>query len=166
MVTLGRLWERNELTIAEEHLATAITEGLIGELSPSFAQAPAGGGTALIGCVEGARHVLGARMLADLFRDQGWRVLYLGADVPTADWVKLAVRYPADLAAISAGMRLHLPAARALVAQLRASLPGLAILVGGGAFDGSPGLWRDLGADLYHADPGAAVALAGVHARR
>jgi MerR family transcriptional regulator, light-induced transcriptional regulator len=159
MVTIGELWERNELSVAEEHLATAITDRLIGELSPSFGQAgtPEPPGTALIGCVAGERHALGPRMLADLFRRHGWRVLYLGADVPTEDWVTLAVRYGSNLVAISVGMRLHLPAARALIERLRAALPDVVVLVGGSAFAQNPNLWRELGADLYHTDTTIAV---------
>jgi methanogenic corrinoid protein MtbC1 len=166
MVTIGELWERNELTVAEEHLATAITDRLIGELSPSFAlpEQPDAPGTALIGCVAGERHALGPRMLADLFRRRGWRVLYLGSDVPTDDWVALAVRYHADLVAISVGMRLHLTSVRTLIERLREVLPDLLVLVGGAAFAQSPDLWRELGADLYNADTTAAVDQATTHA--
>lgn len=161
MVAIGQLWERNELSVAEEHLATAITDRLIGELSPAFGQAGAAPlGTALIGCVEGERHALGPRMLADMFRQRGWRVLYLGADVPTSDWIDLAVRYAPDLVAISVGMRARLPAVRALIASLREALPGTLVLVGGAALAGDPELWRALDADLYHPNTVAAVDLA------
>lgn len=162
MITIGDLWERNELTVAEEHLATAIVERLIAELSPSFADLPSSGtiGTALIGCVAGERHVLGARMLADLLRQHGWRVLDLGADIPSQDWVKLAVRFQVDLVAISVNMIDNLPTAQSLIDQLRAACPGAFILVGGGALSRGPELVRGLGANLYHPDPLAAVTLA------
>jgi len=167
MVTIGELWERNELNVAEEHLATAITERLVGMLSPDFAEAaPRSPGTVVLGCVEGERHALGLRMLADLFRRQGWQVLYLGADVPTRDWVGLAVRYRATAAAISVAMTQNLVAVRALVAELRATLPGLIILVGGTAFAFDPQLWQKVGATLYRDDPVDAVALATEQALR
>lgn len=162
MITIGDLWERNELTVAEEHLATAIVERLIAELSPSFAELPGASqiGTALIGCVAGERHVLGARMLADLLRQHGWRVLDLGADIPIHDWVKLAVRFQADLVAISVNMADNLPAAQMLIAEVRAACPDTFILAGGAALDRGPEFARGLGANLYHPDPLAAVTLA------
>lgn len=162
MVTIGELWERNELSVAEEHLATAITERLIGQLSPSFDQPAdqAARGSIVLGCVQGERHALGLRMLADLFRAAGWRVLYLGADVPNADWVRLAVRINADLVAISAGTTRLLPQVRALIDDLRAALPSLGVLVGGAAFAVDDAAWRSVGANLYHARPQIAVAQA------
>ena len=158
MEQIGELWERNEISVAEEHLATAITERLISQLSLQEMQAaPRGQGTVLVGCVAGERHELGLRMLADLLRQAGWRVLYLGADVPTADWVQLAVRTHADVVAISAGAQRHVPALRDLIAQLRAALPDLQVLVGGAIFVRDPTLWREVGATLYDQHPVQAV---------
>lgn len=162
MVTIGDLWERNELSVADEHLATAITERLIGQLSPAFNQ-PASQperGNVVLGCVAEERHVLGLRMLADLFRQQGWRVLYLGADVPNADFVRLAVRVTADVVAISAGAQRHVPAVRELISELRTALPEVGILVGGAVFSNDPDLWSEVGATLYHPDPQTVIQLA------
>lgn len=160
MVAIGDLWERNELSVAEEHLATAITERLIAELSPAFSAAPAEStrGTAVLGCVEGERHALGLRMLADLFRRQGWRVLYLGADVPSDDWVRLVTRYQADVVAVSASTERRAGAVEALIGRLREARPEARVIVGGAAFAHDPELWRTVGATLYDRDPVAVVA--------
>ncbi len=162
MVTIGELWEQNQLTVAEEHLATSITERLIGQLSPSFNQplAPVQRGSVLLGCVAGERHVLGLRMLSDLFRQQGWRVLYLGGDVPNSDCVRLAVRVNADLIAISAGSERLIPNVRSLIEELRSVLPNVGIVVGGAVFIRNPDLWLEVGASLYDPDPHRVVALA------
>lgn len=162
MVTVGLLWEQNELSVAEEHLATAITERLIGQLSPAFDRpaSTSAGGSVVLGCVVGERHALGLRMLADLFRAAGWRVLYLGPDVPNADWVRLAQRFSADLVAISASQLRHVLPVQTLIGELRAALPELQIMVGGAIFTLEPELWRAIGADLHHPDPEIAVRLA------
>lgn len=162
MVRIGELWEQNELSVAEEHLATEITQRLIGQLSPSFNQPAAGAdrGTVVLGCVAGERHVLGLRMLSDLFREQGWRVAYLGADVPTADWSALVLRLHPDLVAISAGAERLLSEVEAAVAAIRLVQPKLPVLVGGSAFKRDPELWKRVGATLYHPDPYAAVTMA------
>lgn len=162
MVSIGTLWEHNELSVAEEHLATAITERLIGQLSPTFElEDGATGGTVVLGCIKGERHALGLRMLADLFRQRGWRVLFLGADVPTSDWVQLAVRSSADAVAISARDERHLPQVSSLIADLRVASPELLVIVGGAAFNNDPdGGWRTVCADIYHPDPRTAVEIA------
>lgn len=161
MVTIGELWEQNELSVAEEHLATAITERLIGQLSAAFNQAPPGrAGNVVLGCVTGERHALGLRMLSDLFRAQGWRVLYLGADVPNADWRRLALRFSADLVAISGSQPRYIEPIRELIGELRTALPQLTIMVGGAVFRLEPLLWQQVDADLYHPDPQTAVTLA------
>lgn len=158
MVRIGELWERNELSVAEEHLATAITERMIGRLSPEFT--PLQGqacGLVVVGCVSGERHLLGLRMLSDMLRVRGWRVLDLGADVPTADWVRLSLRYHADAVAISVNNERHLDAAAELISALHAAASGLTVLAGGAALDRNPQAWRAIGADLYDADPARAV---------
>lgn len=165
MIEIGRLWEENQLSIAEEHLATAITERLIGQLSPEFNRQIQRTeiGCVMLGCVAGERHVLGLRMLADLFRAQGWRVVYLGADVPDRDWIDLAVRVNADVIGISAGT-LHLAAhTKPLITQLHSAVPATLIMVGGAGFARSPQLWRDVDANLYHDDPFIAVTMATAH---
>lgn len=162
MVTIGELWEQNELSVAEEHLATEITERLIGQLSPSFSAQQAVGqpGRVVMGCVAGERHVLGLRMLADVFRQQGWRVLYLGADVPNQDWTRLVMRFDADLVAISACAERHETLLRDLIRELRAASPQLEVLIGGGCFDRDQELWRKVGATQHHPDALTAVTLA------
>jgi MerR family transcriptional regulator, light-induced transcriptional regulator len=162
MIAIGELWERNEITVAEEHLATAVTERLIAQLSPLFERPADQGdpGTVLIGCVAGEQHALGAQMLADLCRAQGWRVLFLCADVPTGDWVRLAVRFNVELVAISAGMDRHLPTVAEVIRELRGAQPRISVLVGGAAFLRDHDRWREVGADVFHPDPQSAVTIA------
>lgn len=162
MVTIGELWEQNQLSVAEEHLATEITERLIGQISPSFSpqQAVSEPGRVVMGCVAGERHVLGLRMLADVFRQQGWRVLYLGADVPNQDWLRLVKRFDADLVAISACAERYETQLRTLIGVLRAASPRLEVLIGGGCFDRDQELWRRVGATQHHPDALTAVTMA------
>lgn len=158
MIGIGHLWESNQLSVGEEHLATAITERLIVALSLTLDQAhrqPTQ--RAMLGCITGEHHVLGLRMLADMFRQSGWQVLYLGADIPPADWVTLAARHQANVVAISMGHARHTTAATALIADLHRAIPDITVLVGGSAFDRDPALWRTVGADIYDVDPTAAI---------
>jgi MerR family transcriptional regulator, light-induced transcriptional regulator len=160
MVAIGKLWEQNEISVAEEHLATAITERLIAHLSPFFTHSdhPGHEGRVMLGCVEGERHALGLRMLADLFREQGWHVMYLGADVPSDDWVRLVISHQPNAVAISAADTRRVPGVKALIHDLRAALPDLLVVVGGAAFSRNQELWRDVGATFFHQNPTTVVA--------
>lgn len=85
MVRIGELWEMRVLGVADEHLATAISERA---LLPIFERLTANRAcrgtreTVLLAAVEGQTHVLGLRMIADVLEGAGFDVQYLGADVP------------------------------------------------------------------------------------
>jgi methanogenic corrinoid protein MtbC1 len=150
---IGSLWEQNQFDVASEHLATAITERQMARVAPRIVVPETPIGTVVLGCVAGERHVLGLRMVADMFRLYGWNVLDLGPDVPTNDWVKLMQRCGARAVGISVNARRHLPTCVGLISSLRAALPKLDIVVGGAAFDREPEAWKSVRATLYDADP-------------
>ncbi|NJN68467.1 MAG: hypothetical protein HC884_18030 [Chloroflexaceae bacterium] len=89
MHEIGRLWEGNELTVAQEHLATAITQSVMAQLYSYVFTRPSVGRTLVATCIGGELHELGVRMVADFFEIEGWDVYYLGANMPTEDVVAM-----------------------------------------------------------------------------
>lgn len=79
---IGRLWQYNEFTVAQEHLATAIIERQMGEPHPLFRPKLAKPKKLVIGCVDQELHRVGARMVTDFFEQDGWTVDYLGERAP------------------------------------------------------------------------------------
>jgi methylmalonyl-CoA mutase cobalamin-binding subunit/DNA-binding XRE family transcriptional regulator len=130
-------------------------------LRERLAPRPGSGGQAIVACVEGEGHAIGARMLADFLLIDGWRVDYLGASTPTADLVDLAARRRPDLVALSVTRPEHLPAVSAVAAGLRRLSPAPRILAGGAALRGRPRAAAALGVDGVAAD-----ALSGMHEAR
>src|SRR5689334_16859803 len=53
---IGRLWQENQLSIAEEHVATAISQFVMAYLFRHFPRQPRNAKKVLIGCVEGELH--------------------------------------------------------------------------------------------------------------
>jgi methanogenic corrinoid protein MtbC1 len=104
-------------------------------------------------------HDLGIRMLADFFEMDGWRVVALGASVPSPDIAAAAEYFDANLVALSATLPVHLDRLRDAVRLLHAreSLP---VIVGGNVFRADPSLWRSVGADGYAASAEEALRLA------
>lgn len=135
---IGRRWELGEVSVAQEHLATAITEELLALVFPVALQAaPAAGPpprrTALVACAPNELHQIGGRIVADALELAGWDTRFLGADTPDAELVALAARGPFDAVLISVALRENLPAALRTAASVRAAAPGSAVVVGGGA---------------------------------
>jgi len=155
---IGRLWQHNELTVAQEHLATAIIERQMGDLHPLFRPAAPRARTLVIGCVAEEFHRLGPRMVADFFEQDGWTVHYLGAAVPSDTFVALAREMQADLIGVSAQMVFHVPTILELVQELdRRGMSGLPVMAGGLPFVQQPDLYQSLGVRFAGLDARAAV---------
>lgn len=134
LVRVGAAWEAGELTVAQEHLTSAVVRSHL-ERRLTDARA-AVRGTAVLACAPGERHELGLLMLAVLLRADGWHVAYLGADTPSADAARLAAELAANVLCVSA----TLPEAAAAAASLVPS-GELRVLLGGPGIRGGE---RDL----------------------
>jgi MerR family transcriptional regulator, light-induced transcriptional regulator len=142
MHDLGRLWKAGAITIADEHLATALTHRVLAALrSPQLFEptldARTGRPCALLAAVEGEQHALGLRMAADLLEDVGYRMAYLGADVPTVALLQAIRTFSPDLVGLSATMPESTRRLEEAVELLRGEHPQLPLLVGGQG-SGSP----------------------------
>lgn len=90
---IGRLWEAGAVTVADEHLATAISQSMLAAIYPSLLKAPARTRPrVLLAAAEGELHVLGLRMVGDALEGEGYDVHFLGADVPIPALVDMARR--------------------------------------------------------------------------
>ena len=158
---VGQLWQRNKVSVAQEHLATAIVERQMGELHPLFKPAHPRRRTLVLGCVPDEWHRVGARMVADFFEADGWTVHYLGANVPIRDLVGMAREGAADLVGLSAEMIFNLPRVAELVRAFdKAGLGGIPVIAGGMPFITQPDLAQALNLRGSATNAEAAVALA------
>lgn len=80
--TIGERWAAGELTVGEEHLATAAARRVIGRLGPRFSRRGRKRAVVVVGAVAGERHELPVAMLADQLRGAGFEVVDFGADTP------------------------------------------------------------------------------------
>ena len=157
---IGRLWQENEITVAEEHLATAITQIAMGRLYADFCMTTTlNGRTLLAACAETEKHEVGLRMICDLLELHGWDATYLGAAVPQDSLVAMVLRDRPDVLALSASLAPHLPQLRALIQALRAATGEAApyIMVGGRLFLDDDTLAHRVGADVMAYDASDAV---------
>ena len=158
---IGRLWQVNEISVAQEHFCTAATQMIMSQLySQIFATARANR-RLVAACVGGDLHEIGVRMVADFFEMEGWDTFYLGANTPLPGILQAVAEHEPHVVAISATMSYHVGEVAEVIRSLRAGESATPrILVGGYPFGVDPDLWRAVGADGCAADAPGAVTLA------
>jgi|688.fasta_scaffold236673_2 excisionase family DNA binding protein len=87
LAAIGAAWAIGEVTIAEEHRATTVTNRLIGRLGPRFHRPGRTRGTIVIGAVAGDQHAVPIAIAADLLRGNGFSVIDLGANCPVESFL-------------------------------------------------------------------------------
>lgn len=157
---IGRLWQLNRITVAQEHYVTAATQFVMAQLYPYVFSVERIGARLLAASVGDELHELGIRMVADVFEMAGWDTYYIGANMPTRDLVGAVSSYRPDVLAISATLMSHLSRVGGVIDAVRQMPNPPAILVGGYPFNISSELWRRLGADGTAPDARRAVQVA------
>jgi methanogenic corrinoid protein MtbC1 len=160
---IGRLWQLNQINVAQEHFCTAATQHIMTQL---YSRIFGGAGTkkelrAVAMCVGRELHEVGLRIITDLLELDGWQTWYLGANVPPASAVQLCVDQRADFLLVSATLPPHIAEVGELVRafQARPELERAKVIVGGRAFRMAPEVWRTIGADGFAANADDCIAL-------
>lgn len=149
---IGRLWQENHISVAQEHLATSISQLVVSRLYSHMPRERPNGKRALVACVDGELHDLGARMGADFLEMAGFDVRFLGANVSTEALGRALAEGQIDVLGLSASMSFHEPALVAAVrAARRVAGERLPVLVGGGLVRWAPGLRESLGVEAFGA---------------
>jgi excisionase family DNA binding protein len=156
--SIGERWAGGEVSVAEEHMATAVAQRVIGHLGMQFGRRGKGRGTIALAAPAGDLHVLPVAIVADLLRWRGFDVVELGGNTP-AEAMGDAVAPEDRLLAVgivSTVGGLEGEVARA-ASSVRAAVPGVPLFIGGGAVR-SDDHARTMGADLW-TGPGANAAV-------
>ena len=151
LAIVGDRWHRHELTVADEHCATAIAETVVAAVAVASERSAPTGPTVFVVCAEGEWHVLPARVVAETFRLQGCDVVLLAGSMPTPDLARFVQRTPPDLVAISSSTALSLEGVLDVVHVAHDA--GIPVIAGGRGLGFNPARAMVLGADLWAPDP-------------
>ncbi|NCA76906.1 MAG: cobalamin-binding protein [Alphaproteobacteria bacterium] len=160
---IGRLWQNNRISVAQEHFCTAATQLVMSQLYPYLFTGEKKNKKMITTCVPGELHEMGARMVTDFFEMSGWDTYYLGANMPIAGVIRFIGEIKPKIIAISATMTFHLTAVEEMIRAIRSSPStptDMKILVGGYPFRVAPELWRQIGADGFASGAQDAVDIA------
>jgi len=135
MYEVGKLWEKNKISVATEHMASAIVESVLNEMYPSIISREKNEKKVIVACIEDEFHQIGIKMISDIFELNGWNSYFLGANTPTRELVAFAKLIKPDIFAISLSIYFHLPHLEEMINEIRKEFPELKLLVGGQAFN-------------------------------
>jgi methanogenic corrinoid protein MtbC1 len=144
---IGELWEMNRISVAQEHMATAITQYVIAAIYPRLVSTDAHRGAMVVTGVSGEQHQIGANLVADAMESKGWGVRFLGTNLPHASVLATVEEASADVLCISTTVVSNLPSVAELIQLVHNKLGQRAprIVLGGAAYRIAPQFARDVG---------------------
>lgn len=132
---VGRLWETNKISVAKEHMATAITEGILNELFQQINPTKKYNKKIVVSCVENEKHQVGIKMVADLFEMKGWDSFFLGSGIPVSELISFIKEVKPDMLAISLSVYFNYSNLVHMLQKISTELPDLFIIIGGQALE-------------------------------
>ena len=131
---IGHLWETNKISVAREHLATAITEGLLNLVYPYLFSGTTGDQKIVVSCAPNEYHQIGGKMVADLFEFHGWDTHFVGANTPNDHLLSLIDEIKPRLVGLSLSIYFNMPLLHVSLEAIQTHYHHLDIIVGGQAF--------------------------------
>jgi methanogenic corrinoid protein MtbC1 len=141
--SVGDLWALGKIPIAAEHLASEVVlHALKGGLRMSRGTGP----LVVCGCLSGERHEWGFLATLAVLQEDGWRIHYLGADLPVEEVIEAAWQLSPRCVAFSSSdplvVRANLPALAAVTGKLP---PHTIAAIGGGGVEAHARVLRGYG---------------------
>jgi methanogenic corrinoid protein MtbC1 len=144
---LGAQWARGEIQVFKEHFATVEIRRLLIQVMESASTRKKDPGI-LVSTPVGEEHELGAMLVAAVAAAEGWRVIYLGPNLPATDIAEAAKSQKVLAVALSAVYSKNTSSLEAEFRDLRDQLAKKThLLIGGAALTLSPRALRELGAE-------------------
>lgn len=146
---VGILWEKNKISVAQEHLVSAIVARVMATVNLVMIEPVKYHGRVVVAACANEYHEIGAMMIADILEMDKWDVCYLGANVPAGDLLDHLRMFKPDVLALSVTMAFNVTKVHETVKQIRQDpqLSALNVVVGGRAFGADKDLWKQVGAD-------------------
>lgn len=152
MRRVGELWHTAKISVDQEHYCTSITQMAMAQMYPNILLSERKDKTMLCACPGTELHEMGARMVADIFENDGWDSIYLGAAVPEEYLLTSIRENQPDLVVLSVTLPPHLLTCRDLVNAIKKEFPECRVAVGGNAFRTTEHIWSQWPIDVHTED--------------
>jgi methanogenic corrinoid protein MtbC1 len=129
---IGELWQRGEVSVGAEHLATEITLRVLAlQREATRTAASRKGARAMLAAPAGELHVVALRMAGIVLGETGYDVLMLGPDVPAHALASTAVEHEPDVVCLSTTMPDLGDGLLLTIHELQRDWPRAGVVVGG-----------------------------------
>lgn len=149
IVRLGRLWEDESMSLAQNFVASKIAEDTLLRCVPDKSDNTQSKGAVVIGNIEDDFHSLGRKTVGLFLAAAGWEVHDLGNDVPAEELLDKALETGACVIGASAMMQttaLKIRKLRQLIDE-GGHAGRIKLAVGGAVFNWRPELVAEVGGD-------------------
>jgi len=162
---IGDGWSSGRLGPSSEHLATEVVRGFLEWLSRTI-QVEAGAPLLVTATPAGQRHEFGAHLAGVVAAGEGWRVRFLGPDLPSDEIARATFAMDANVVALSAvHPRLDEVSVEGVI-ELRDRLPNeIAVIVGGRGAEPHRSTWIESGILTFPDLPSFREGLRGIRRR-
>jgi methanogenic corrinoid protein MtbC1 len=156
---VGQMWASGRLSVAQEHLATAITQTILAGIYARVPMTAPGQQRAIVACLAGNYHEIGPRMLADFLQMAGYDTRFLGANTPTDSLLAMIDDVKPDVVGLASTTQEQVDQVKDAIERIRGDFQSYrpTIMVGGLAFNAADNLWRRVGGDVWGMDAGQAI---------
>jgi methanogenic corrinoid protein MtbC1 len=129
---IGNLWERGEISVADEHIATEISIRVLAlQREAQRVVQTRGQHRVLLAAPAGEQHIVALRMVDNLLRNAGYEVAMLGSDVPGDALIALMHRRPPEVVCLTSTMADPAAQVLATIGALQRRWPAMGFVIGG-----------------------------------
>ncbi|MRX71548.1 cobalamin-binding protein [Bacillus lacus] len=138
MQYIGELWETDDISVADEHLATTTCDYLLSRYAYLLKKRSYFVNNdekikrnAMFFCLQDEQHYLGLKMASLVFEERGWETQLHGANLPLEDAIQTAEEAKPEVILLSFTLLYHAEKLSSYVRELEALPHKPAIVVGG-----------------------------------
>lgn len=133
---VGDLWQSGELRVANEHLGSSVIRGFLFNILESYSESDSAP-IVVSATPRGQDHELGAMIVGVVAASVGWKVVYLGPNLPVEEIAAVADSLDAKVVALSIVYPNDDPQLKKDLTKLKRMLPdNISLIVGGRAASG------------------------------
>jgi methanogenic corrinoid protein MtbC1 len=162
MMEIDSLYRTERITSAQEHLATRINRTIVDQLQNKLPRQLQTEKKVVVCSSLRETSELGGQIIADMFESAGWDVRFLGGGLNSDDILSFIHQFCPDILVIYGTEPAETPEIRSIIDRIREinAWPDIRIMLSGGVFGRSEGLWEEIGADLFAENAVEAVQIA------
>ena len=128
----GKRWEEGQISIAQEHFVSGWCREQLFSIFHGLGSGPSSGTTAVCALAPGEIHELGMLAIAIHMMLRGWRVTWLGADLPIDELCRYVAKATPKLVCLSSITSATHEMVRAWAVKLREAAPDDTVVAVGG----------------------------------